>query len=317
MLDVVCIGNAAEDVFIHIHPRMFRGEVMLTPGKKIEIENMEVFTGGGGTNCAVGFSRFGMKTALVAEIGQDDSGNAIMQELKAEGVSRKFIIRSKKYGTAYSAILTGFGDRIILTYKGATAHLGDDRKIKWGKIADAEWFYISSLHNKPTLVRKAVSFAAKNDVKVAWNPGKVEIALGLKRLAPVLKNVDVLIVNEEEAALLAKGKGTIKNLEKIRKFCRGIVVITAGRGKVHAFDGKKIYTGRPFKVKVLDTTGAGDSFNCAFISALAYGRKIPDAIEWGCANAASVIQELGTKNILLSRNGIVKFIRKNKNKRHS
>lgn len=315
--DVACIGNATEDVFIHIHPRMFRGEVVLTPGRKIEIDDLDVFTGGGGTNCAVGFARLGLRTALLAEIGNDESGNTVLAEMKKEGVSRSLIIRSKELGTAYSAILTGFGDRIILTYRGATAQLGDNKKINWSMLGKAEWFYISSLHKKTSLVHKLAGFASKHKIKVAWNPGKVEVSAGLKKLAPVLRHIDVLMVNAEEAALLAKGRNAdiAGNMKKIKRFCGGLVVVTDGTKAIRVFDGKKMHTGRPFRVKVLDTTGAGDAFNCAFVSALHYRRPISEAIEWGCANAASVIQVLGTKNILLTRAGIEKFVRENKKKR--
>ncbi|MFH1224302.1 MAG: carbohydrate kinase family protein [Candidatus Diapherotrites archaeon] len=317
--DVACIGNATEDVFIHIRPRMFRGEVMLTPGRKLEIEDLDVFTGGGGTNCAVGFARLGLRTALLAEVGNDESAGTILRELKREHVSTALILHSKELGTAYSAILTGFGDRIILTYRGATAHLGGDKKINWRALGKAKWFYISSLHKKPSLVRKVVGFAAKHKIKVAWNPGKVEISAGLKKLAPALRHIDVLMVNAEEAALLAKGRNAdiIGNMKKIKKYTKGsgLVVVTDGTKAVHVFDGTKMHLGKPFRVKVLDTTGAGDAFNCAFVSALHRGREITGAIDWGCANAASVIQHLGTKNILLTRAGIEKFIRANKKKR--
>lgn len=313
--DVVCIGNATEDVFIHIHPRVLGGKAILPAGAKIEIEDMKVFTGGGGTNCSVGFARLGLRTALLAEVGNDESAGVILDELKREGVSRELIIKSGKYMTAYSAILTGFGDRIILTYRGATAHLGDGKKIKWGKMKGAEWLYVSSLHKKPALMRQVAAFADKNRIKVAWNPGKVELGFGLKKLSTILKKTDVLFINAGEAFMLTGDRDIRRNLAKIKKFCRGLVVITAGRKGVYVYDGSAVHFRKPFRVKVLDTTGAGDAFNSAFVSALHYGGKIPEAIDWGCANAASVIQELGTKNILLSRHSLKKFLAGHRNKR--
>ena len=72
---------------------------------------------------------------------------------------------------------------------------------------------------------------------------------------------------------------------------------------------------RAIYVEVLDVTGAGDSFNSGFTSALAKGREIDKALDWGTANSNSVIQSLGTKNILLNGAGIRKIMQKYETKK--
>ena len=74
------------------------------------------------------------------------------------------------------------------------------------------------------------------------------------------------------------------------------------------FGGLNFLYQKPYKVRVVDVTGAGDAFNSAFIAALYYGNDVGTALKWGSAQAASVISHLGAKNRLLSVKEILKFI---------
>lgn len=314
MFDIISIGNATKDVFIEIHPKVFKHEVCFLPGTKVEVEEINYFTGGGATNTAVAFSRLGLKTAIVASIGKDSSGDEILNELRKERVNNSLIAVSKKFRTAYSAILTGFGrDRIILTYRGATAQLNDERLIKWNKLKTG-WFYISSFHTKPKMLRKIMDFGYNKGIKIAFNPGKKEIDAGLKKLGRLIRHVNVLFLNREEALRLTGSADVNRNLKRLAEYCEN-VVITDGRRGVHATDGEYIYMKRPYNVKVLDVTGAGDAFNSAFTAALVKGNDIEAALDYGTANANSVIQHLGTKNILLNKSGIRSFLKKYERKR--
>src|SRR3989338_2988770 len=308
LFDVVSVGSATRDVFVRVHPKVFKGNICFLPGSKVEVEEVDYFSGGGATNSAVAFSRLGLKAAALCSLGKDLNAERILKELKKERVSTALVEFSKEKKTAYSVILTGFGrDRVILAYRGATAQLNDAKKIPWRKLEEmkAKWLYVSSLHAKIGVLRKLFLFAEKTKIRVAWNPGMVELKQGLEKLKPLLKKVDVLLLNKSEALTLTHNAGVERNLEKLNRFC-AIVVITEGKHGVHASDGKFTYFKKPFKVKVLDNTGAGDAFNSAFVAALIRGKKVEEALGWGMANANSVIQYLGTKNILLTQSGIKK-----------
>ncbi len=309
MLDVISIGNATEDVFIKIHSRVFRQGVCFLPGAKVEVEEINCFTGGGATNTAVAFSRLGLKTGIVASIGGDISGSNILNELKRERVNTSLMVVSKKFCTAYSAILTGFGrDRIILTYRGATAQLNNERHIKWNKLK-SKWFYISSFHTKPKVLKKLIDFGNRNGIKIALNPGSVELKSGLKKLSPLLKKADVVFLNKREAMQLTGRTNIERNLQLLHNYCP-VVVITDGKNGVYAFDGSYIYFKKTFKVRLADATGCGDAFNSGFTAALIKGKDIEQSINWGMAESQSVIQYLGTKNVLLSEGGIKNFLGK-------
>ncbi|MCH7902347.1 hypothetical protein IIC68_01185, partial [archaeon] len=259
------------------------------------------------TNTATGFARLSLKTGIMSSLGDDESGERIIREMEQEKINTKLLTKLKGKNTAYSVILTGFGrDRVILHYAKAA-------KISEGHNANklnSKWFYISSLHSKPELLKKIVARARKIKAKIAFNPGTQELKLGLKGLERIFGKINVLILNRQEALKLTHATDVHRNLEKISRIADN-VVITDGKNGATATDGEKIYSANAYKNKTLDVTGAGDAFGSGFVGAIIKGRGIEKALEYGIVNSGSVVQYLGTKNILLSESGIKKFIKKN------
>ena len=299
MFDVVCIGNATLDVFIEIEAEKTEGCIILPCGSKQEVKGIHYATGGGATNTAVSFSRMGLNTAILAAVGKDDSGHSLVHELRKEGVNTDLITKLPRFKTAYSAIVTGRGfDRIIFTYGGATTHLESEGQIKWHLLKKTKWFYVSSFHSKPSLMKKIFAFAEKNRMKVAWNPGKSELKHGLEKLKPMLKKTDILFLNEEEAEFLTGESAVNESIEKLQKQVP-LVVITRGKNGSISFDGKKHYVEGTHKVEVVDSTGAGDAFNAGFLTATLWGKEIQKALVLGTRNAEAILVKMGAKNNLL------------------
>ncbi len=310
MYDVVSVGSATEDVFVKVHPKAVGKNVCFVPGTKMEIDDMDYFIGGGATNSAVAFARLGLKTGILAAIGDDESGRAVLREMREEKVGTKLIIRSKKLNTPYSVILTGFGkDRVILVYRGATAELNNEKEIDWKELKKAEWLHLGSIHTKPIVLKRLVRFALMNGIKVAFNPGGRELKTGLKAMRGLLRGTDVLFMNKEEAELLTKKKNLRENLKILQRYSP-IAVITDGRKGAYAYDGGNLYFKNIYDTPHIDSTGAGDAFNSGFTAALIAGKDIPTALDWGTAEASSIVCCLGTKNILLTKSGLKKFIKK-------
>lgn len=308
MYDIVSIGNATQDVFVKIHPKgpIRNNKLSIKRGSKLEVLGLERRTGGGATNTAVAFSRLGLRTGISAVLGEDEAADAVLKELKEEKVGVKMVSYLKDVGTAYSVILTGFGDRIILHYCGATCEVDYKGDLKWKELKKAKRFYVSSLHTTPENLKKVVDFAKKNKIWVAMNPGGVELRYGMRRMQSVLEKVDLLFLNEEEAKLLTSKINYKRAFRDLGKVCP-LVVITRGEKGAAACDGEKVYEIGTVKVRKVDTTGAGDAFNSAFTAAVAEGKEIEEALRWGIANSHSVLGHIGTKNILLTQSGVMKF----------
>jgi len=153
-------------------------------------------------------------------------------------------------------------------------------------------------------LKKVFDIASKKKIKVAWNPGSLELRMGLKKLTPLLKKVDIFQVNNEEAASLvgisySREKEIFKKLDKI---VEGVVVITKGPRGVSVSDGKKIYSAGIPKSPVKERTGAGDAFGSGFVSGFIHKKgDIAHGIQLGTANSTSVVQYVGAKEGLLCK----------------
>ena len=245
-----------------------------------------------------------LRPLALGRVGDDIGGWALIDNLKKEGVNTSLIQLDKKNRTSYSVILvTKNGDRTILVYRGAAKHL-DFNKIQWSKIK-TKWFYIGgSLIGDFKTLKRLFDIASKERIKIAWNPGSLELKMGLKKLAPLLRKVDIFQVNNEEAASLVgipykKEKDIFKKLDKI---VEGIVVITKGPRGVSVSDGQNIYSAGIPKSPVVERTGAGDAFGAGFVSGFISKKgDISHAISLGTANSTSVVQFIGAKEGLLKK----------------
>ena len=323
MFDVLTIGSATRDVFIksgdfHIDPdhHVLGGRGLVMPlGAKISIEKIVFTTGGGSTNTAATFSRQGFKTGIICMVGNDVSGQAVLEEMREEGINTGFVKKNKDIGTAYSVLLhPAGGERTVLVYRGASEYLRF-KDIPLGKIKTS-WLYISSVGGHFELLRPIILFAKRNNIHIAYNPGAKELRQR-RKLIPLLKYADILIVNRDEAAVITGV--SFQDHKKIFRVCDemspGMNVMTDAKNGVMVSDGRFLYSAGIYKERaVIDRTGAGDAFGSGFVSGIM--RKMPRsgniltdlsekdieyAIRLGSANATAKVEGIGPKFGLLTR----------------
>lgn len=317
MFDIITIGSATRDVFLknegfelRRHADSPTGVEQCFPlGAKIELKEVVFTTGGGGTNTAVTFARQGLKTGCVGVVGDDFNGREIISELKKEKV-RPFFETHKDDYTAYSVILVHpNAERTVLSYKGEGQHFEPD-KVPWRKLK-AGWFYLDSLGGSWDLLQKSSEHALQNGAKIAFNPGGKELAHGLGKLEPILKEIDIFITNLEEGTSLIesgiknqelRGKSKEEVIKELSKLVKGIVVLTLGPEGVIVSDKKNIYrAGVPDSPRV-ERTGAGDAFGSGFMAQyILSGGDLVKSIQFATANASSVVAQFGPKAGILKK----------------
>jgi ribokinase len=295
MFDIITFGSAVVDVFISTDlPE--KGKFIAYPvGSKILIKDLKFDIGGGGTNTAVAFARLGLKTGYIGKLGGDENAKFILDLLKKEKV--KFLGKiDKNKRTGYSVVLDSLEhDRTILTYRGINNEIFS-RDIK--KI-NTKWLYLSSLNGSSFKTQKILAFKLKEKgVKIAYNPS--EYLIKNENISNLLKIIDVLVLNLEEAILLSKNK---KNYLKIlQDLTGGIVVVTNKNKSIQAYDGNKIFKLKPNKIKVKERTGAGDAFSSGFVAGQIMGLSIKDSLKLGLMESENVIKYHGAKNNLIKMN---------------
>ena len=309
MFDIITFGSATIDTFLELNKKDYqiskKNKTFCIPlGAKLLIDGLKILSGGGGTNTACTFSKQGFKVSYVGKVGQDKSGEHIIEELKEFKVGTEFIKKDKKEITAFSTILsTSIGERTVLFHKGA-CHFMEKNDIPWDKIKNTKWFYSAPLSGKTSkLFKSLVDFAKKNNIKIAANLGNSQINLDKKTLNPILSKLDVLILNEEEASLLTKISigDEIKTMKKLCSLCKGIIVVTKGEKGSIVSDGKYVFKAGIPPILAKEATGAGDSYASGFISGLLKKNSIEYAIELATANSTNCTQKIGAKNGLLKK----------------
>ena len=313
MFDIITFGSATIDTFLKLAKKDYQilkkdkssnqRTFCIPLGAKLLVDELSILSGGGGTNTACTFSKQGFKVIYVGKVGQDKSGEHIIEELKEFKVGTEFIKKDNKKVTAFSVILcTSVGERTVLVYKGA-CHFMEKNDIPWNKIKNTKWFYLAPLSGKTSkLFKLLVNFAKKNNIKIAANLGNSQINLDRKILNPILSKLDVLILNKEEASLLTKVSVEKKMIKKLCSLCKGIIVVTKGKKGSIVSDGKYIFKAGIPPILAKEATGAGDSYASGFISGLLKKNSIEYAIELATANSTNCTQKIGAKNGLLPKN---------------
>jgi ribokinase len=320
MRDVTTIGSATADVFMEIslplidYPGTPLGKAIALPfGEKFSADSMTMTTGGNAMNAAVTFRRQGLRVAPCIKVGDDPFGASIIDRLRSEGIERSFVFADGENNTSYSSIFLKKGERSIVNHKGAGEGLVDEdlplRKMR------AHWWYISLPGKSISLLPSLLSYAADNDIRVAFNPSGWHIDRAKAQLLKAVKKVDFLVLNEGEAAELvgipfSREKEVFRALDDMTP---GVVAVTSGSRGAVVSDGSYIYRSGIFKEKKMaDRTGAGDAFGSGFVAGLIRSgeecergdidpKNIEYAIRLGTANAASVVEEVGASEGALTK----------------
>lgn len=311
MYDVITFGSAALDIFPQFSgERLIKNKKFLSGkgicfnlGSKTDIDQIYFFSGGGATNAAATFVNQGLKTACCSAVGDDPSGQAVLEDLRKRGINTEFILRTKLKPTNHSIIFnTGLKKyRTVLSYRGASGYLSR-KDIPWNKLK-AKWFYLAPFSGElSNLTEEIVDFARRNKIKIAFNPGKSQLIMPMVVLKRILAKIDFIFLDQEEAAMLT-GVSYKKEKEIFRKFdglCPGTIIMGSNKG-IKTSDGKNIIFVPSSKIKVADRTGAGDAFFSGFISGIIKKNTLRNAISLGMANSASCMGEPGAKNGLLKK----------------
>lgn len=310
MFDVIIIGSATRDIFIASDnfdvikdDKFATGQALaLGLGSKFEISKLVLTSGGGGTNAAATFARQGFKTACIGVVGKDLNGDEIISELNKEGIDTSYFQRHDDDLTAYSVILVDkSGERSILSYKGEGQHF-EDRQIPFEKL-ESSWAYVDSLGGHFEILEAIVDWAQDKKVKLVINPGGKELALGFGKLGPVLKNFDIISMNQEETAGLfgLDYNNESEVFKKADESIGGIFIMSKGPAGVSVSDGKNIYSAAVPDSPIVERTGAGDAFSSGFVAEYIRSGNIEKAIQFGTANASSVVTQFGSKAGILKK----------------
>ncbi len=310
-MKALTIGSATIDHYIFTKPEIVwkkREELIAYPlGSKIHIKKTLITTGGGGSNTATTFSLLGFKTSYAGVIGIDPYGEIVEKELKKRGIKH---IGEKKGENAYSIILDAVGhDRTIFVYKGSTNEL---REIKLNKYYNI--FYMSNTLGKTLRTTQRIVKNIDADIK-AFNPSEYMIKEERRAVINIAKNSNIVVMNKEEAQLLTQGREIQELLKKLKKLIgEKIIVVTDGPRGAMSYWNNNYYYIKARKIRVIDSTGAGDAFASTLTAMITQGFTLKESMKIAIINAEQVIQKIGAKEGLLTQEELMEKVSKDKRK---
>jgi sugar/nucleoside kinase (ribokinase family) len=258
--DVVVVGELNADLIL-------RGDVMPAFGQVEKlIDDATLAIGSSSAICACGLARLGLGVAFVGVVGDDEFGRFMVRELTRRGVDTGGIRVDPALQTGLTVILSRGVDRAMLTYAGSIAALSY-AEIDLAALDHARHLHLGSYFlldnlrpHAPRLFDAAhlrgltVSLDTNYDPAGRWDGG----------LAEALQQVDVFLPNEAELRGIARVADTDAALEHLAARVPVVAVKLGARGAL-ARCGGEIAQADSLPVSVVDTVGAGDSFDAAFV----------------------------------------------------
>ena len=309
MFDIITFGSATKDVFLRSKENVVLESdkfptgkgVCFSLGSKIKTDEVYITTGGGGTNTAATFAKQGFNVAYCGKVGRDEAGEGVLKDLEHYKVNTDLVSSTDEKPTNHSVIIDVQGiDRTILVYRGAS-DFHSKKDISFEDL-NSKWFYLAPFSSSSeALFYDLLEHAALKNIRVMANPSKSQ--LKNEKIKDVLKKIDILLLNVEEASILT-GISYEKEdevIKKATKFCKEVLLVTQGVDGVVASSKGIFYRSKPILLDANDRTGAGDSFGSGFLSEFMRSGNVENSIQLGIANSTACLQKPGAKHGLLNR----------------
>jgi sugar/nucleoside kinase (ribokinase family) len=307
MFDVCCVGHMCVDILAK------PVDQMPEKGKLQLIDEVHQKTGGCGMNTALDLSKLGISTAIIGKVGKDGFGAFIKETLARAGIGIDGFRQDQNTNTSASIVtISSDGERTILHCLGSNATLCyEDMDLT--TIDESKMLFIGGTF----LLPKFDGAGAARLLSYAQHKGKTRImdtawdASGqwLKIIGDCLPLLDWFVPSFEEASAITRESDP----SRISRFLmeKGVQNVVVKLGESGCFVQEKNAKGcyvEPFKVRTIDTSGAGDAFCAGFITGLCKGWPANQCAEFGNAAGALCVSEIGTTTGIKSFEEVNTFI---------
>jgi sugar/nucleoside kinase (ribokinase family) len=278
-IDVLTLGDLCVDLILADN------DIIPEFGQKEKIfSDYSIEMGGSCSIFACQTAKLGLNTTLIGSVGADIFGELICSTLKDSGVSIERIKTDQNIRTGMSVVLNRYNDRAILTYKGSIDAV-DVNDISDKILQSVRHFHVGSyflmkkiqpyyveILKKLKVNGATVSLDTNWDPEGKWNDGLWEI----------MPYIDVFFPNENEAIAITGEKDIYQAVKRLTKEVP-LLVVKRGKDGAAAYTDKTSFTAKALPVEtVIDTVGAGDSFDGGFIYGFLSGRTIKESLDIGC-----------------------------------
>ncbi|MGX2961319.1 ribokinase [Peribacillus sp. JNUCC 23] len=285
MVKITVIGSSSMDLVVTAQKRPDKGETILG-------ESFKTVPGGKGANQAVAASRLGAEVTMIGRVGDDDFGKEIIKNFSKNNVLTQCVERVTDMESGTAHITLAEGDNSIIVVKGANDMVTAEYiEQKLEVIRESDIVLIQQ-----EIPEETVEYVSETchslGIPLLLNPAPAR-PLSQK----VIERATYITPNELEAAVLFGSD----DIHAALKQYPNKVFITEGKNGVRYHDGEKEVLIPSYQVEVVDTTGAGDTFNAAFAVALAEGKGFSDSVRFANRAASLSVTKFGAQGGMPTR----------------
>lgn len=279
------------------------------PDEKVDGISESYFPGGVTANYVTAVARLGAPCAFIGAVGDDDTGEFLIQDMQNEGITTSYCIKKKKMKSGVNFILVNKhdGQKMIIQspFFTSTQLKPHDLHPEW--FQDADLLHTTAIHHDLTI--KAIEYAKKCNLRISLDLESQIAIRGYKTLKPILENVDILLPNKLGAMSLTKTDDPIDAAKKFNEMGIDIVVVTLGDSGAVAVKEGNVIKSDAFSIDAVDATGAGDTFCGAFTFSLIIKKwNLKKCLKFANAAAAIKMKKLGARTGMPSYNEVIDFL---------
>ncbi len=285
-VDCIVAGEANVDLMVQTTAR-------LEPGKEKLAKNVQLALGGSSAITAFNLSSLGARVRFAGVVGRDAFGQFVEERLASAGIDLTSLRRSETEKTGITVWFDQSGKRSGVTYPGTIPLLtsGDiPLEVNTARhLHVGHYFLLKKLHaNAPAVFAKAKALGLTTSLDCNYDPAEKWDS----HIRKVLPYVDIFFPNEQEARMLTGSKNAGDAAKALGELAR-TVAVKLGRRGVLVYSEGELFRIPAVKARVVDTTGAGDSFNAGFLAQFLQGATIRASAKAGVAAAARCVRQVG------------------------
>ena len=284
---IISLGDIAWDFLLETPQGLIWGSDV--PGR------VDFSYGGSACNFAVWASRCGAEARLLGKVGDDLFGKLMVQHLKDEEVEFPLSPIPGARTARIGVLVSPEGERAMVMDKDPRlAFSPADFAPELFEGLDLLFFTGYTVFNRSSVdfLELILTYARKIGILIAFDPSSFHLMeeFGHQELIELVSPLDFLMLNEDEASIFAGGE----DFTRMLTFTKMVVIKRGPRGATALWDKKELSL-PAFAASVLDTTGAGDAFDAAFLVSHLKGKSMEEALEQANAIGGFVVGQKGAQ----------------------
>jgi len=290
-IDVLCVGAGTYDLIYSVDrdPQ---------PDEKIRAKSFVGCGGGPAANAAVTVAHLGLQAGFVGYLGRDIFGNAHFEELLQAGVNTRLIARGEHPSALSVVMVKPDGSRALVNYRKPESFLGTG-SVDFSPVKSKVILFDG---HEPNISPDLAGSARQRGIITLLDAGSVHG--GTEELASL---VDYLVCSEKFALGFTGESDEYNALEKLASYAPNVVITVGDRGLIWKNEEGAGQLD-PYKVKVVDTTGAGDVFHGALAACLAGEKEWLESLRYASVAGALCCTRVGARLGIPTKEEVEEFL---------